>query len=70
LAQRSTAGSRKTGGILVESKISGGAVDFAVVGIGMNVHQESFDSDLATPATSLDLETGQRVRVSIYSSPC
>ena len=49
------------GGILVESKISGGAVDFAVVGIGMNVHQESFDFDLATPATSLDLETGQRV---------
>jgi BirA family biotin operon repressor/biotin-[acetyl-CoA-carboxylase] ligase len=54
-------GDRKTGGILVESKISGGAVDFAVVGIGMNVHQESFDFDLATPATSLDLETGQRV---------
>jgi BirA family biotin operon repressor/biotin-[acetyl-CoA-carboxylase] ligase len=54
-------GDRKTGGILVESKISGGAVDFAVVGIGINVHQESFDSDLATPATSLDLEARQRV---------
>lgn len=54
-------GPRKAGGILVESKISNGAVDFAVVGIGINVHQESFDSDLATPATSLDLETKQRV---------
>jgi len=54
-------GSRKTGGILVESKISNGAVDFAVVGIGINVHQESFDSDLSTTATSLDMETGRRV---------
>jgi BirA family biotin operon repressor/biotin-[acetyl-CoA-carboxylase] ligase len=54
-------GPRKTGGILVESKISGGAVDFAVVGIGINVHQEGFDSDLATLATSLDLETEKRV---------
>ncbi|MFY9856144.1 MAG: biotin--[acetyl-CoA-carboxylase] ligase [Terracidiphilus sp.] len=54
-------GSRKAGGILVESKISNGAVDFAVVGIGINVHQESFDSDLATLATSLDLDAGRRV---------
>ncbi len=54
-------GPRKAGGILVESKISGGAVDFAVVGIGINVHQESFDSDLTTPATSLDLEAQRRV---------
>jgi BirA family biotin operon repressor/biotin-[acetyl-CoA-carboxylase] ligase len=54
-------GPRKTGGILVESKISGGAVDFAVVGIGINVHQESFDFDLTTPATSLDLEAGRAV---------
>ena len=54
-------GPRKAGGILVESKISVGAVDFAVVGIGINVHQESFDPDLATPATSLDLEAKRRV---------
>jgi|SRR5271166_3952809 len=54
-------GPRKTGGILVESKISGGAVDFVVVGIGINVHQRSFDSDLTTPATSLDLERRRRV---------
>ena len=54
-------GPRKTGGILVESKISDGAVDFAVVGIGINVHQESFDSELATHATSLDLEANRPV---------
>jgi BirA family biotin operon repressor/biotin-[acetyl-CoA-carboxylase] ligase len=54
-------GPRKVGGILVESKSSGGSVDFAVVGVGINVHQLAFDSDLATPATSLDLEAGRRV---------
>ena len=47
---------RKCGGILAESKIEGGAVAFAVVGIGINVHQRSFDPGLTTAATSLDLE--------------
>jgi BirA family biotin operon repressor/biotin-[acetyl-CoA-carboxylase] ligase len=54
-------GPRKVGGILVESKISGGSVDYAVAGIGINVHQRGFPSDLATPATSLDLEAKRRV---------
>ena len=54
-------GERKCGGILAESKIEGGAVAFAVVGIGINVHQRSFDPGLATAATSLDLEAGRRV---------
>jgi BirA family biotin operon repressor/biotin-[acetyl-CoA-carboxylase] ligase len=49
-------GERKTGGILVESKIERGAATFAVVGIGINVHQHSFNGNLSTPATSLDLE--------------
>ncbi|MGA3160471.1 MAG: biotin--[acetyl-CoA-carboxylase] ligase [Terracidiphilus sp.] len=51
-------GPSKVGGILVESKISGGLADYVVVGIGINVHQRAFDSDLTTSATSLDLETG------------
>jgi BirA family biotin operon repressor/biotin-[acetyl-CoA-carboxylase] ligase len=34
-------------------------LSFAVVGIGINVHQQSFAPDLATPATSLDLESGR-----------
>jgi BirA family biotin operon repressor/biotin-[acetyl-CoA-carboxylase] ligase len=54
-------GSRKVGGILVEAKNSGNAVDFAVVGVGINAHQQAFDSELSTPATSLDLETGGRI---------
>jgi BirA family biotin operon repressor/biotin-[acetyl-CoA-carboxylase] ligase len=52
-------GDRKTGGILVESKTEGGSPSFAVVGIGINVHQRSFDANLSTPATSLDLESGR-----------
>ncbi len=54
-------GPRKAGGILVEAKNSGGLVDFAVVGIGINVHQSNFDSELDTLATSLDMEAGRRV---------
>ena len=53
-------GPRKVGGILVEAKNSGDSVDFAVVGVGINVHQRAFDPDLAAIATSLDLETGRR----------
>jgi len=43
-------GPRKAGGILVESKIEsrpkGSTVSFAVVGIGINVHQRAFAPDL------------------------
>ena len=54
-------GPRKVGGILVESKNSGGQVDFAIVGIGINVHQRTFAADLSTAATSLDLECGRQI---------
>jgi BirA family biotin operon repressor/biotin-[acetyl-CoA-carboxylase] ligase len=45
-------GPRKAGGILAEAKSAGTAAAFAVVGIA---------PDLATSATSLDLETGRSV---------
>jgi BirA family biotin operon repressor/biotin-[acetyl-CoA-carboxylase] ligase len=54
-------GPRKVGGILVEAKSARGAVDYAVVGLGINVHQRGFDPDLAAIATSLDLESGRQV---------
>ena len=54
-------GDRKTGGILVESKTEAGAPSFAVIGIGINVHQRSFDSNLSTPATSLDLASRRTI---------
>lgn len=54
-------GARKVGGILVEAKTESDRVSFAVVGIGINVHQTGFDSGLSTPGTSLALETNRRV---------
>ena len=54
-------GPRKTGGILVESKTEAGAVAYAVIGVGINVHQREFPPDLATPATSLDLAAGRTI---------
>jgi len=54
-------GPRKTGGILAEAHSEGTEVAFAVVGIGINVHQRSFAPGLSTPATSLDLEAKRRI---------
>lgn len=54
-------GERKAGGILVESKLDGAALAYAVAGIGINVHQRTFNLHLATPATSLDLAAGRAV---------
>jgi len=53
---------RKAGGILVESKAERGEVSYVVIGIGINVHQRTFDPSLATPGTSLDLESGRAIR--------
>ncbi|NNF03146.1 MAG: biotin--[acetyl-CoA-carboxylase] ligase [Rhodothermales bacterium] len=50
----------KLGGILVESVTRGGE-RVAVAGIGLNLNQTSFPTSLADRATSVLLETGQRV---------
>lgn len=54
-------GEKKAAGILVESKIEESMLAFAVVGIGINVHQRNFDPNMATPATSIDVEAGRAV---------
>jgi BirA family biotin operon repressor/biotin-[acetyl-CoA-carboxylase] ligase len=51
--------SRKVAGILVEAQSAAGLATAAVIGIGINVHQQRFPPDVATAATSLDLETGR-----------
>ena len=51
-------GPRKAGGILVEAHTEDRRLAYAVVGIGINVHQREFTPNLATAATSLDLEAG------------
>jgi BirA family biotin operon repressor/biotin-[acetyl-CoA-carboxylase] ligase len=52
-------GPRKVAGILVEALTDSGRVNAAVIGIGINIHQQRFPSDVSTPATSLDLESGR-----------
>jgi BirA family transcriptional regulator, biotin operon repressor / biotin---[acetyl-CoA-carboxylase] ligase len=54
-------GPRKAGGILVEAHSEGNVVSYAVVGLGINVHQQTFPATLSTPATSLDVEAGRRI---------
>ena len=52
-------GPRKAGGILVEAGCQSEGLPHAVVGIGINVHQRSFDPNLSTQGTSLDVESGR-----------
>ena len=54
-------GPRKAGGILVEAHSESNEVGFAVVGIGINVHQRGFAPGMSTAATSLDLESGRGI---------
>ena len=54
-------GRKKFCGILTELNAEVTRVRHAVVGIGINVHQESFPGELALIASSLRSETGQIV---------
>lgn len=51
---------RKLAGILMETSFSGGKLEKAVLGIGLNVNCSTFPDDISSFATSLYLETGQR----------
>ena len=52
------AGGKKICGVLVEPRLGAGRIEFAVVGIGINVGQgaDDFPPDLRLPATSCRLE--------------
>jgi BirA family transcriptional regulator, biotin operon repressor / biotin---[acetyl-CoA-carboxylase] ligase len=52
-------GKRKFCGILTELNAEVTRVRHSVVGIGINVHQQSFPAELAPVATSLHIETGR-----------
>ncbi|MDP5170256.1 MAG: biotin--[acetyl-CoA-carboxylase] ligase [Bacteroidia bacterium] len=49
---------KKVAGILIENQWEGGRIKGTVAGIGLNVNQVSFSSDLANKATSIALSTG------------
>ena len=57
-------GSKKICGILTESGLAGGKLDFVVIGIGLNVRQRArdFPQDLRASATSVAIECGRPVR--------
>ena len=50
-------GNRKVGGVLIENTVRGNFLASSIVGIGLNVNQTAFGSDLGG-ATSLALEAG------------
>jgi BirA family transcriptional regulator, biotin operon repressor / biotin---[acetyl-CoA-carboxylase] ligase len=50
---------KKLGGILTEMHAEPSAVRFVIVGIGINVNQEKFPSELLSVATSLRKESGK-----------
>jgi BirA family biotin operon repressor/biotin-[acetyl-CoA-carboxylase] ligase len=53
---------KKAGGILIEAGISGDKLDYAVVGIGLNVNLDPAQiPEIAGHATSLSIELGRRV---------
>lgn len=64
---------KKVCGILSEMKLKGTAVDYCVVGVGVNVGQKQFAQDIQDKATSLDAElsakTGELGQASEGISP-
>ena len=55
-------GVKKVGGILTETAIVGERLDYAIVGIGLNVNLDFADQpELAETATSLMLQTGREI---------
>ena len=65
-----TLGVKKVGGILTETSILGDAIEYAVVGIGLNVNVDfAGQSALADTATSIMLQLGREVdRLSVLAA--
>ncbi len=54
-------GERKAGGILVESGLAGERLEYAVLGIGLNVSAAPPPEQVEFPATALEVESGRVV---------
>lgn len=50
---------RKIAGILIENKVSGQYIKSVIAGIGINVYERNFPSDIANRSTSLVLENSE-----------
>ena len=60
---------RKICGILVESAIENDRLQYAVMGIGVNIAQASFPQEIADSATSLLIETGRKIAPEEFAGP-
>lgn len=54
-------GGRKVGGILMEMNAEASRIRYAVIGIGINVNQGKFPTELLSEATSLQLESDRSI---------
>jgi BirA family biotin operon repressor/biotin-[acetyl-CoA-carboxylase] ligase len=52
-------GKRKLAGILAEASAQRGALQFVVLGFGINLHPAAYPAELAPRATSIEAETGR-----------
>lgn len=52
---------KKVAGLLTESVFLGNKLERLIIGIGLNVNQQTYHADLSDKATSIRLETGRRV---------
>lgn len=52
---------KKVCGILTEMGLEQTTIDYVAIGVGINVNQSFFDEEIATTATSIALETGEKI---------
>jgi BirA family transcriptional regulator, biotin operon repressor / biotin---[acetyl-CoA-carboxylase] ligase len=63
-------GSRKLAGILAEAGSSAGAVDYVVLGFGINIRPAAYPPDVAARATSIESELGRDVDRGLVLAEC
>ena len=49
---------RKVCGILTEMKVENGRIGYVIIGVGVNVHPQNFEGELADKASALEQECG------------
>lgn len=59
-------GNKKLAGILTEMSAEMDAVEFIVMGIGINLDQENFPEEIKHKATSVYLETGDKINKNLF----
>ena len=63
------ASGRKMCGILIESAVEGDRLQYAVMGIGVNLAERNFPAEIAGGATSLVLEAGRLIAPEDFMKP-